>query len=106
MTPEFERLLLAVENTSFACGEWSANDSEEEYQDVHDRSEAAAQALRDHVAGLATRLVLDIDAFDEQCGREEYTDTEQAWELLDIIRTALRPYAGMEAPPTTPEASA
>lgn len=37
------------------------------------------------------RILDEINAFDEQCEAEEYTDTDQAWNLLYWIREQLAP---------------
>lgn len=44
-----------------------------------------------------------IQLFSEQCEEEGYTDTEEAWELLDWIMTLLTPF---EEPPQQDEHTA
>lgn len=35
-------------------------------------------------------IIKMIDAFEEQCEKEDYTDTGDAWEILNIIRDSMR----------------
>lgn len=35
-------------------------------------------------------IVKAIDKFDKQCAKKEYTDTGDAWDLLNSIRTTLK----------------
>lgn len=41
-----------------------------------------------------TDIIEDIDWFEEQCQEEDYTDTGEAWELLNLIRTRLKAEMG------------
>ena len=35
-------------------------------------------------------IIKMIDEFEEQCEKEDYTDTDDVWEILNIIRDSMR----------------
>lgn len=35
-------------------------------------------------------IIKMIDAFEEQCEKEDYTDTGDVWEILNVIRNSMR----------------
>ena len=51
------------------------------------KESALAAAIAAHAQ--ITELVAAIDHFDDVCQEDDYTDTADAWELLNRIRTTL-----------------
>jgi hypothetical protein len=59
---EMEGRISAVQNSSFACGEWDRNENEESYQETVAASEATVTELRKHI----TRTVLEYGRVGDQ----------------------------------------
>ena len=43
-----------------------------------------------HLAVRPAALLADLDAFRARCAEKEYTDTGEAWEMIDKLEAALR----------------
>ena len=58
-------------------------------QDI-DKANAILMATSPELLDCCKEAVIDIDAFDAQCGDIEYTDTDQVWQLLNDIRDNMK----------------